>query len=272
VAVVGAALFGAVPAAAAQTAGESAGHAEDLAPYRETIRGTGVSFAMIPVPGGTVEVPGEDGKVTVEVGPLWFGETEVTWDAYDVFSLALATEPVDLAADAVARPSRPYGNPDYGWGHAGYPAMSVARAGAEAYCEWLSAVTGHRYRLPTEAEWLHAAAVSSGGLPVSDARLDEIAWHAGNAGGTTHAVGARSPDALGLHDLFGNVAEWVVTEDGALVTRGGSYRSPPADVAAGAREKQDPSWTERDPQLPSSRWWLSDGPFVGFRVVREPVP
>jgi len=34
--------------------------------------------------------------------------------------------------------------------------------------------------------------------------------------------------------------------------------------------KQDASWNERDPQIPKSRWWLSDGPFVGFRIVREP--
>jgi len=271
VAMVWTALFAAVPVASAQTTGQGQGLA-DMAPYRETIPGTGVSFEMIPVPGGTVEVTGPAGTTSVEVGPLWFGATEITWDAYDIFSLSLATEPVDPAADAVARPSRPYGTPDYGWGHAGFPAMSVTLAAAEAFCEWLSLVTGHRYRLPTEAEWLHAATLAAGGLPMSAERADEIAWHAGNAGGRTHAVADREPDALGLYDLFGNVAEWVVSDDGSPVTRGGSFRSPQAEVAAGARAEQDPSWTERDPQLPSSRWWLSDGPFVGFRVVREPGP
>jgi hypothetical protein len=38
---------------------------------------------------------------------------------------------------------------------------------------------------------------------------------------------------------------------------------------AAPRAVQDDSWNERDPQLPKSRWWLSDGPFVGFRLVRE---
>jgi formylglycine-generating enzyme required for sulfatase activity len=81
-------------------------------------------------------------------------------------------------------------------------------------------------------------------------------------------VGARKPDALGLFDLFGNAAEWVTTSDGTRVTRGGSFRD--AVVGPASRAVQDDSWNERDPQLPKSRWWLSDGPFAGFRVVRNP--
>jgi formylglycine-generating enzyme required for sulfatase activity len=97
-----------------------------------------------------------------------------------------------------------------------------------------------------------------------------IAWHAGNAGRRTHAVASREPDALGLFDLFGNAAEWVTTADGGHVTRGGSFRDPPERVGPHARAAQDATWTERDPQMPKSTWWLSDGPFVGFRIVREP--
>ena len=41
-------------------------------------------------------------------------------------------------------------------------------------------------------------------------------------------------------------------------------------VGAASRRVQDASWNETDPQLPKSRWWLSDAPFVGFRLVREP--
>ena len=98
----------------------------------------------------------------------------------------------------------------------------------------------------------------------------DIAWHAGNSGARAHAAATRQPDALGLYDLLGNAAEWVVPADGRLTTRGGSWRDPPERVDARARGVQDYTWNETDPQLPKSRWWLSDGSFVGFRVVREP--
>lgn len=249
---------------------EAAGQQVPLEAYRDSIPGTLVTFEMIPVPGGTVEVPGPDGPRTVEVDPVWIGRTELTWDAYDVFALGLDEPSSETGADAIARPSPPYGAPDYGWGHQGYPVMSVTRDAAEAFCEWLSAKTGRTYRLPTEAEWLRAAELATAGAAASPERLDSIAWHAGNAEGMTHAVAARPADALGLYDLFGNVAEWVTTDDGERVMRGGSFRDPVAAIADSARAVQDHSWNERDPQLPKSRWWLSDAPFAGFRIVREP--
>jgi hypothetical protein len=61
-----------------------------------------------------------------------------------------------------------------------------------------------------------------------------------------------------------------VSDDGTLVVRGGSYRDPADRLGPGFRAVQDHTWNERDPQFPKSRWWLSDGPFVGFRIVREP--
>jgi formylglycine-generating enzyme required for sulfatase activity len=228
-----------------------------LAAYRETIPGTMVTFEMVPVPGGT------------GVAPFYIGRTEVTWEMYDVFALGLDAPKVPAGADASARPSQPYGAPDYGWGHAGYPAISVTRAAAEAFAEWLSKKTGKKYRLPTEAEWLHAATLAAGGDALPGAKRDTLAWHRGNAAAKTHPIGAKTPDALGLVDLFGNAAEWVTTSDGSLVTRGGSFRDAPERVGPAARAVQDDMWTLRDPQFPKSRWWLSDGPFVGFRLVRE---
>jgi formylglycine-generating enzyme required for sulfatase activity len=251
-------LAGAFPARAA--------HAQPRA-YTDTIPGTLVTFEMVPVPGGTVTLEAADGSRTVEVAPFHLGRTEVTWDMYDVFALGLDAPSASAGgADAVARPSEPYGAPDYGWGHAGYPVISVTRAAAAAFCDWLSARTGHRYRLPTEAEWQHAAELARPTSHSTD--IDDLAWHAGNADGRTHPVGSRAPDALGLHDLFGNAAEWV-TSDAGNVTRGGSFRDDVEEVGPHARAAQHASWSERDPQLPKSTWWLSDGPFVGFRIVRE---
>jgi formylglycine-generating enzyme required for sulfatase activity len=234
--------------------------------YRETIPGTLVSFEVVPLPGGTVSIDGK--PVTVE--PFQIGRTEVTWDMYDVFALGSDESKDRAGADAVARPSQPYGAPDYGWGHTGFAAISIARPAAEAFCAWLSKKTGSTYRLPTEAEWIHAATLAAGGTTLSAERRDAMAWHRGNSLAKAHPVGKRQPDALGLFDLFGNAAEWVATPDGTLVTRGGSFRDPPERVGPAARAVQDDSWNERDPQLPKSRWWLSDGPFVGFRLARKP--
>lgn len=219
---------------------------------REGIPGTLVEFDMVRVPAGN------------GVREFLIGRTELLWDAYDVFVLSPASTDTMRSSDAVARPSRPYGAPDYGWGHRGFPTISVAREAAEAFCAWLSERTGKRYRLPTEAEWTRVASLARGNAPI-----DSLAWHAGNSGGRTHAAANRSPDALGLYDFFGNAAEWVMAVDGQRVARGGSYRDAASAVGPHARAVQDDSWNERDPQIPKSRWWLSDGPFIGFRIVRE---
>ncbi len=219
--------------------------------YRETIAGTLVGFDMVLVPGAD------------NVPPLYWGKTEVTWDMYDVFALGLdADAPRPEGIDAIGKPSNPYGAPDYGWGHAGFPAISVTRQAAEAFTKWLSLKTGREYRLPTEREWNHAAA-----LAWRDRSADDVAWHAGNAGMVTHAVAGKAPDALGLFDLFGNAGEWVAAANDALVLRGGTYRTAGDQIGPAARAVQDETWNERDPQLPKSRWWLSDGPFAGMRVV-----
>jgi formylglycine-generating enzyme required for sulfatase activity len=242
-----------------------------LQAYRESIAGTVVSFEMVPVSGGTVTVAGQ----TVAVAPFLIGRTEVTWDMYDVFSLGLDTPTSGAGADAVARPSQPYGAPDYGWGHAGSPVISVTRSAAQAFAAWLSTKTGKKYRLPTEAEWARAAALAIGKSAMTPERIDALAWHRGNASARTHPAATKAADGLGLFDFWGNAAEWVTTGPGAsghetLVTRGGSFRDAPDALGLAVRAVQDESWNERDPQLPKSRWWLSDGPFVGFRLVREP--
>jgi len=232
---------------------------------RDSLGGTLVSWEMVPVPGGTVTIDGR----TVDVKPFFIGRTEVSWDLYDVYMLRLDKGSSDAAADAIARPSLPYAVPDYDWGHAGYAAISIARNAAQRFAEWLSLKTGHNYRLPTEAEWQHAATLAAGSTPLTRERIDALAWHRGNANERAHAMASKQPDALGLYDLFGNAAEWVTSDDPKPVTRGGSFRDDPAKIGPSARATQQDFWTERDPQLPSSVWWLSDGPFVGFRLVRD---
>lgn len=227
---------------------------------RDSVPGTLVTFEMVFVPGDSI----------TGVRPFFIGRTELLWEAYDAYMMSRPDSGErKTGTDAVARPSRPYGAPDYGWGHQGFPTISVAREAAEAFCAWLTLRTGRRYRLPTDAEWRHAAWLATPPQGLSPRWLDAVAWHAGNSGGTTHAAATRAPDALGLHDLFGNAAEWVLTADGRRVILGGSFRDPLAAVGPDAEARQDESWTERDPQIPKSRWWMSDGPFAGFRIVRD---
>ena len=72
------------------------------------------------------------------------------------------------------------------------------------------------------------------------------------------------------------VEDWVrairhgLRTDGRPLTRGGSWADQPGTLNPLTSARYSSAWQERDPQFPKSRWWLSDGPFVGFRLVREP--
>ena len=241
-------------------------------PYTEKIGESLVAFDMVPIEAGRVVLVTPEGEEEVEVGSFWMSATEVTWDAYDIFAYQLDLSEAERIenADASTRPSRPYEPPDYGFGHQGYAAMSVTFKAAQDYAEWLSVQTGHTYRLATEAEWVHAALAGSPHTEsMSAEQLEEMAWYEANADDKTHPVASKAPNPWGLYDMIGNVQEWVVGYDEKPVTRGGSYRDDIDEVQFTERSIQTRKWNERDPQIPKSRWWLSDGPMVGFRVVRS---
>lgn len=231
---------------------------------------------MVRIPGTTVsievvQVPAPPGASA----PLWFGRTEITWEAYDVFVYGLdepGGTPGATGADAAAQPSKPYVPPDRGFGHNGFPAMGMTRHAAEAFCAWLSARTGKKFRLPTEAEWEHACLGGTAGpfaCGAESACLLDLAWFAENSDRTTKAVATKKPNAYGLHDVHGNVAEWVMTTEGKPLAKGGSYLDPAARCAASDDLRQSSSWNASDPQVPKITWWLADCSFVGFRIVME---
>lgn len=235
--------------------------------FVETIPGTSVQFEMVPLPAGTISL----NKTAVEIKPLWIGKTEVTWDEYDIYAFRLDTNENQKIGelDAVARPTKPYGAPDRGFGHRGYPALSMTFHAAQEYCQWLSKKTGKKYRLPTEAEWEYACRAGTA-EKLARADLEKSAWFWDNAEDKTHPVATKQPNAWNLYDMLGNAAEWVVGNDGNPLVAGGSFKSKSEQLSCEIRALQVPAWNMTDPQMPKSKWWLSDATFVGFRIVCEP--
>lgn len=175
----------------------------------------------------------------------------------------------------------------------GFPTNSMSQQTALMYCRWLYKKTGIFYRLPTEAEWEYACRAGSTTIyPFGNdpSQLSQYAWYAANSKIKYQKVGQKKPNAWGLYDMQGNVAEWTLDQydpqyfnnltDGTtdpLITpgarypksvRGGGFADNAAALRSGARSKSDPAWNKRDPQIPKSKWWLTDASSVGFRIVR----
>ena len=190
----------------------------------------------------------------------------------------------DPSLDAISRPTKPYVEMSFGMGINGFPAISMTQHAANKYAQWLSAKTGHFYRLPTEAEWEYACRAGQTEQPA----VDEIAWHAGNSSEKYQLVGKKKPNAFGLYDMLGNVAEWTLDQydpkafekplpaEGYVpsktpyphVSKGGGWSDDVSRLRCAARLGSDPSWKMQDPQLPKSIWYLTDAQFQGFRLVR----
>lgn len=229
----------------------------------------------------------------VKISAFWMGAKEVT---HDEFVLFLNDEKYseNSEVDAITRPSRPYIEMTLGMGkEGGFPANSMKQHSALMYCKWLYEKTGIFYRLPTEAEWEYACrAGSATAYPFGNdsAQLKDYAWYAANSDNKYHKTGLKKPNAWGLYDMLGNVQEWVLDQYAAdtyskngkeaidpvntpatrhpLVLRGGDYDDNAAALRSASREQSDLIWNRRDPQIPKSKWWNADAPFVGFRVAR----
>jgi formylglycine-generating enzyme required for sulfatase activity len=296
--------------------------------YDETIPGTEITFRMIPVPGGTFRMgsPADEADRSadegpafeVKVEPFWIGRCEVTWGEYktymaacDLFKAleAASLRPVnpDNEADAVTAPSNLY-DPSTTYTHGedpDLPAVTMTQFAARQYTKWVSKLTDRFYRLPTESEWEYAcrAGTQTAWNSGADAAgLDAVAWFADNADDTTHAVGGKQPNAFGLHDMHGNVAEWVIDQlvDGGYarqaglpqpvaaadalvwptklsprIVRGGAYYDDADRLRSAARRgSEDVAWKDVDPNLPKSPWWYTEEPAlgVGMRLVRPFTP
>lgn len=284
--------------------------------YVELVEHSPAQIEMLPIPGGTFLMGSPDQEAgrdadegplhRVMIGPFWMSKFEITWDAYEVWmsdldifrleALGVAPNKRDKLAEVfqLSQPTEPYTDMTFGMGKKGYPAICMTQHAARVFCKWLSAKTGRYYRLPTEAEWEYACrAGSSTAYHFGDdpSTLNEYAWFYDNSSEKTQPVGKKKPNPWGLHDMHGNVAEWVLDQhlvDGYQkhaerdplvipttlyphVVRGGSWDDQAANLRSAARAGSHPDWKQQDPQIPQSIWYFTDALHVGFRIVRPLV-
>ena len=149
------------------------------------------------------------------------------------------------------------------------PVVSVTWNDTQRFLARLNAEgDGYEYRLPTEAEWEYAA---RGGTTTDRyGPLDEIAWHGGNSGNRIHPVGLKDANRFGLHDMIGNVYEWVSDWYGPY--SGGSVTDPKGPSAGSFRVMRGGSQYNgpRSNRAPARESDHVNARYsnVGFRVLR----
>jgi formylglycine-generating enzyme required for sulfatase activity len=262
------------------TAEQAAARQSELG-WKEFVQdlGGGVSMSLVPVPAGRfvrgdpAGPPDEQEQTAVASvdRPFYMSRCEVTNEQYARFDPAHDSAYIDARnKDRVTR-GYPVNGPRQ-------PVVRVSWAEATAFCEWLSKLSGRVCALPTEDEWEWACRAGSGGrwpfgevaagLPrvanVADRSLHGWGWgrcETGYDDGVMFSadVGAFPPNAWGLCDLIGNVAEWTAGtygQDDLKVVRGGSWNDTLAACRSASRWRY-PSWQ------PVYN--------VGFRVVVRPA-
>jgi len=211
-----------------------------------------------------------------ELQDYWIGRYPVTNAQYACFLAANPHYPVPHTDKENARP--------YNWdlqartypeGKADHPVVLVSWHDAEAYCRWLSQVTGRHYRLPTEEEWEKAA---RGGFPEmrhypwGDAwrsdycNTEELGW---NRTTSVHEFEQVNQSPFGIVDMAGNVWEWTDSwyeayGDSSYVSirfgrslrivRGGSWWHPRQEACVSCRGRYEPNVRR---------------PYVGFRIASD---
>lgn len=280
---------------------------DDFKSYKEHIPGVPHPIEMIAIPAGEFMMGSPENEANrkadetqhqVKVDAFWMAKYETTWDLYEIyFNKELEvkddknTPELKKKVDAVAHPTQPYVEMSFGQGkEGGFPVCNVTQYAARAFCAWLYAKTGHFYRLPTEAEWEYAArAGSKTAYHCPESELKDYAWFYDNSDGSYHKVGQKKPNTWGLYDMYGNVAEWTSDQYVAdfyskpeakdnpyvkpttvypQVIRGGHWDDEADKLRSASRRASEPKLKQRDPQIPKSDWWLTDAPFLGFRIVR----
>jgi formylglycine-generating enzyme required for sulfatase activity len=274
-------------------------------------------FEMVLIPGGNFLMgspAGEAGRrkdegpqYKVHLNPFYLCTTETTLELFMAYYQETVNAKNDYVTaqqaeentgrddvDAITGPTPVYGDLTMGYEET-HSAMGMTWYNAMAFCTWLSKKTGKQYRLPTEAEWEYASRTATTnifGFGNDPNQLADYAWYAANSDMEVHAVAQKRPNSWGLHDMSGNVREWVYDfysptaykdaakkspavnpkgpETGKVhVARGGDYNSSIEELRCAARAFEEKWWRSGDPQIPKSKWWLPSMDFIGFRVARS---
>ena len=208
-------------------------------------------------------------EVTISA-PFALSVHEVTFEEYDRF-----TDPPGMGLRVARRKAA-----DEGWGRGTRPVINVSWIEAWEYTRWLSSSTGAPYRLPTEAEWEYAARAGTStkftwGDEIGVNRANCDSFFCADQWAYTAPVGSFAPNRFGVHDMHGNVWEWILDcwngnyagapKDGRArrgdyalrVRRGGSWDDIPTVVRAAGRSMATTSTRDNA---------------TGFRVVRTLAP
>ncbi len=238
--------------------------AEAKAPAVEMVAIPGGSFRMGDLSGG--DGADDEGPVhVVRIAPFEMGKYEVTFSQWDAC----------VADGGCSRAD------DEGWGRGNRPVIDVSwDKDVQAFIVWLNARTGGGYRLPTESEWEYAARAGSESkyswgdfIGNNRANCGQGREGCGDKWEKTAPVGSFAPNAWGLHDMHGNVYEWV--ED----CWKSSYVGAPSDGSAwrsgdcSLRVSRGGSWADGTWTLRSAsrfEYPRSDrGGDLGFRLARD---
>jgi len=240
------------------------------------------SFLMGSADTDTFADADEKPQHTLELARYWIGRTEVTNAQFRQFveDGGYAKQEYWTAAGWAWREENSVTQPRYwddpAWNSADHPVVGVSWFEAVAYVRWLSARTGHAFRLPTEAEWEKAARGADGRIwPWGNEWIEGQANSAEEGQNTTTAVGGYSGGAspYGALDMAGNAWEWCATE------RGKRYPYQLEDEWADAYLERDAIRVLRGGALLSEQQYVRGadrystlGPrarynFIGFRVV-----
>jgi formylglycine-generating enzyme required for sulfatase activity len=276
------------------------GSAQAPAPFVQTIPGTDVKIKLVAIPAGSFMMGSpadernrdndEGPQKKVEVSAFWMAEHETTFAEWDAFFKNMEVPQTKaIAVDAVSRPTAQYIDLTWGMGRdSNQPANSMSQQAGIMYCKWLYNQTGVFFRLPTEAEWEYACL--AGASKTDPKNLLRTAYFKDNSGGKYHKVRQLDANAWGLYDMLGNLSEWTLDQydpnafsklaanaknptvpPGAKYPRtakGGSYLDDAKELRCANRIPSSPDWNKRDPQIPKSRWWLTEGMYMGFRIIK----